>query len=72
VRGYEIFAQDVTLTTNKYYRAWIGLRLPLGEYNKMYNFTIDQAVDAYNLRSKAEDKWEDLTKDNDNGNTDIQ
>ena len=29
VRGYEIFAQDVTLTKNGYYRAWVGLRLPL-------------------------------------------
>src|SRR5210317_690264 len=72
VRGYEIFAKDVTITKQGYYRSWIGLRLPLGEYNKMYNFTIDEAVDAYNLRSKAEDKWEDSTKDNDNGNTDIQ
>jgi hypothetical protein len=63
VRGYEIFAQDVTLTTNSYYRAWIGLRLPLGEYNKMYNFTIDQAVDAYNLRDKAEKKWNELTQE---------
>ena len=40
VRGYEIFAKDVTITKQKYYRAWIGLRLPMGEYNKMYNFTI--------------------------------
>ena len=53
VRGYEIFEQDVTLTKQNYYRAWIGLRLPLGEYNKMYNFTIEEAVDAYNLKEKA-------------------
>ncbi len=53
VRGYEIFKQDVTLTKNGYYRVWIGLRLPLGEYNKMYNFTIAEAVDAYNLKEKA-------------------
>src|SRR6056300_947018 len=30
VRGYEIFEQDVTLTKAGYYRAWIGLRLPMG------------------------------------------
>ena len=42
VRGYEIFAQDVTLTKNGYYRTWIGMRLPLGEYNKMFNYTIEQ------------------------------
>ena len=29
VRGYEIFAQDVTLTKEGYYRAWVGLRLSL-------------------------------------------
>ena len=29
VRGYEIFAQDVTLTKNGYYRTWIGMRLLL-------------------------------------------
>ena len=38
VRGYEVFAQEVTMTKNGYYRAWIGLRLPLGEFNKMYNY----------------------------------
>lgn len=74
VRGYEIFAQDVTLTKDGYYRAWIGLRLPLGEYNKMYNFTIEQATDAYNLKSVANAKWDKLVEPEkkDNGNTNIQ
>ena len=54
VRGYEIFAKDVTMTKNGYYRAWIGLRLPMGEYNKMYNFTISEAVDSYNVKMKAD------------------
>ena len=71
VRGYEIFAQDVTLTKNGYYRVWIGLRLPLGEYNKMYNFTIAEAVDAYNLKEKANVKYKELMKDN-NDNSNIQ
>ena len=71
VRGYEIFKQDVTLTKNGYYRVWIGLRLPLGEYNKMYNFTIAEAVDAYNLKAKANIKYNELTKD-DNGNNNLQ
>ena len=53
VRGYEIWKQDVTLTKNGYYRAWIGMRLPLGEYNKMYNYTIEQAMDAYNVKENA-------------------
>ena len=71
VRGYEIFKQDVTLTKNGYYRVWIGLRLPLGEYNKMYNFTIAEAVDAYNLKEKAQVKYKELMK-YDNGNSNIQ
>ena len=71
VRGYEIFEQDVTLTKNGYYRAWIGLRLPMGEFNKMYNFTIEEAVDAYNLKSKAKVAYENLVG-NDNDNSNIQ
>jgi hypothetical protein len=74
VRGYEIFAKDVTITKTGYYRAWIGLRLPMGEYNKMYNYTIEEAVDAYNLKSKAKIAYENLmsTKETTNGNSNIQ
>ena len=54
VRGYEIFAQEVTMTKNDYYRAWVGLRLPLGEYNKMYNYAVIDVVDAFELKKKAE------------------
>ena len=69
VRGYEIFAKDVTITKNGYYRAWIGLRLPLGEYNKMYNFTIAEAVDAYNVKEKAKIAYDNLIgKENENSN----
>ena len=70
VRGYEIFAQDVTLTKNGYYRTWIGMRLPLGKFNKMYNYTIEQAVDAYNLNAESKKAWNNLKKINDNN--DIQ
>jgi hypothetical protein len=72
VRGYEIFAQDVTLTKKGYYRAWIGLRLPLGEYNKMYNYNIEMATDAYNLKAKASDAFNNLTKEKENGDSNIQ
>ena len=71
VRGYEIFEQDVTLTKNGYYRAWIGLRLPMGEFNKMYNYTIEEAVDAYNLKDKANVAYENLVG-NDDDNNNIQ
>ena len=65
VRGYEIFEQDVTLTKNGYYRAWVGLRLPLGEFNKMYNYNVEQAVDAYNLKEKANNAYNELMNDED-------
>jgi hypothetical protein len=71
VRGYEIFAKDVTITKNGYYRAWIGLRLPMGEYNKMYNFTIAEAVDSYNVKMKANVAYENLMKET-NENSNIQ
>ena len=63
VRGYEIFAKDVTITKNGYYRAWLGLRLPMGEYNKMYNFTIEEAVDSYNVKMKANIAYDNLMKE---------
>ena len=71
VRGYEIFAKDITMTKNGYYRVWIGLRLPMGEYNKMYNFTIAEAVDAYNVKEKAKIAYEELIG-KENGNSNIQ
>ena len=71
VRGYEIFAKDITMTKNGYYRVWIGLRLPMGEYNKMYNFTIAEAVDAYNVKEKAKIAYEELIGEG-NGNNNIQ
>ena len=73
VRGYEIFAKDVTMTKNGYYRVWIGLRLPMGEYNKMYNFTIAEAVDAYNVKSKAKLAFEKLENESkEDGSNNIQ
>ena len=71
VRGYEIFAKDITMTKNGYYRVWIGLRLPMGEYNKMFNFTIAEAVDAYNVKEKAKIAYEELIG-KDDGNNNIQ
>jgi hypothetical protein len=71
VRGYEIFAKDVTITKQKYYRAWVGLRLPMGEYNKMYNYTIAEAVDAYNVKEKAQIAYDNLVG-KDDGNNNLQ
>ena len=71
VRGYEIFAKDVTITKQKYYRAWVGLRLPMGEYNKMYNYTIEEAIDAYNVKEKAKIAYDNLIG-KDDGNSNLQ
>jgi len=60
VRGYEVFAQEVTLTKQGYYRAWVGLRLPLGEFNKMYHYTINEVADSYNLKKEAEKAYEEV------------
>ena len=72
VRGYEVFAQDVTLTKNNYYRAWIGLRLPMGEFNKMYNYTIEEAVDAYNIKSKAQIAYDKVLENTDDKDSNLQ
>ena len=71
VRGYEIFAQEVTRTKNGYYRAWIGLRLPLGEFNKMYDYTIQEVVDSHKIKLKAAEAFksvEDTAKKKKEGN----
>ena len=46
----------------------------MGEYNKMYNYTIEQATDAYNLKSEAKKAYDNLmnSKESNNGNTSIQ
>lgn len=66
VRGYEVFAQDVTITDDGNYRAYVGLRLPMGKLNKMYEYTIEQAVDAYQTKDKShhETMWDDLMSSN--------
>jgi|TARA_Y100000296_G_scaffold76866_1_gene97902 hypothetical protein len=60
VRGYEVFKQEVTLTKNGYYRAWIGLRLPMGPYNKMYNYSMEEIVDAYQLKKLAKKSYDEV------------
>jgi len=62
VRGYEVFKQDVVITNDGSYRAYVGLRLPMGKLNKMYEYTIEQAVDAYQSRDKSQHDsiWDDM------------
>ena len=60
VRGYEVWKQEVTLTKNGYYRAWIGIKLPMGEYNKMYNYSIETVVDAFKLKEIAQKAYDEV------------
>ena len=66
VRGYEVFKQDVTITTAGHYRAFVGIRLPMGSINKMYNFTPEEATDANKTLtggSPAEEAWDIMTSE---------
>ena len=60
VRGYEVFKQDVLITRDGNYRAYVGLRLPMGEYNKMYNYSIETVVDAFKLKEMAEKAYDEV------------
>ena len=60
VRGYEVWKQEVTLTQNGYYRAWVGIKLPMGEYNKMYNYSVDTVVDAFKLKEIAQKAYDEF------------
>ena len=62
VRGYEVFATEVTSTNQGYYRAWVGLKLPLGEYNKMYHYNIEEVANSYKLKEKADQAFKETVK----------
>ena len=63
VRGYEVFATEVSTTNQGYYRAWVGLKLPLGEYNKMYHYNIEEVANSYKLKEKADQAFKETTKE---------
>jgi len=60
VRGYEIYKKDITLTKQGNYRTWIAIKLPMGEQNKLYNYTIAEATDAFNVKDKANKAFENV------------
>ena len=41
----------------------------MGEFNKMYNYTIDEVVDAYNLKKKANESYNEVLGNNDENNS---
>ena len=72
VKGYEVFEQDVTLTVNGNYRAWVGLRLPLGEFNKLYEYNAEQILNAYKVEDKSKEAYSNLMKEGSNEDRNIQ
>ena len=66
VRGYEVFATEVSTTNQGYYRAWVGLKLPLGEYNKMYHYNIEEVANSYKLKEKADAAFKETVKNVEN------
>tara|TARA_B100001094_G_scaffold307655_1_gene339548 strand:- start:241 stop:867 length:627 start_codon:yes stop_codon:yes gene_type:complete len=68
VKGYEVFEQDVTLTANGNYRAWVGLRLPLGEFNKLYEYNAEQILNAYKVQDKSKEAYSSLMKKDEGSN----
>ena len=72
VKGYEVFEQDVTLTVNGNYRAWVGLRLPLGEFNKLYEYNAEQILNAYKVEDKSREAYSNLMKEGSNEDRNIQ
>ena len=72
VKGYEVFEQDVTLTVNGNYRAWVGLRLPLGEFNKLHQYNADEILNSYKVEEKSKEAYSNLMKEGSNDNRSIQ
>ena len=60
VQGYEQWKVEVSITPNKEYRVWMGLQLPLGEYNKLVDYVKSQAALQLNSISKGEERFEGL------------
>ena len=60
VQGYEQWKVEVSITPNKEYRVWMGLQLPLGEYNKLKDYVKDQAAIELTSISKGEERFEEL------------
>ena len=60
VRGYELWKQEITLTKNGMYRTFIGLKLPVGDANKLYEYAIEEVADAFNVKSKADKAFSEV------------
>ncbi len=60
VQGYEQWKVEISITPNEEYRVWMGLMLPLGEYNKLKDYVKAEAAIQLNSISKGEERFEEL------------
>jgi len=63
VQGYEQWKIEVSITPNKEYRVWMGLMLPLGDYNKLKDYVKAETAIQLNSISKGEERFEDLEEE---------
>ena len=52
VKGYEIYRQDISQTKNGYYRAFVGLKLPLNQLDKISSYEAGINLNA-NLQKRV-------------------
>ncbi len=66
VKGYEIYRQDINQTKNGYYRAFVGLKLPLNQLDKISSYEAGINLNAKSTKERSaeiETLWEDFMED---------
>ena len=66
VKGYEIYKQDISQTKNGYYRAFLGLKLPFRQLDKISSYEAGLNPNASSKKEKSNKIniiWEDFIKD---------
>ena len=66
VKGYEIYRQDISQTKNGYYRAFVGLKLPLNQLDKISSYEAGINLNAKSTKESSteiETLWEDFMGD---------
>tara|TARA_Y100000592_G_scaffold46867_1_gene74436 strand:- start:281 stop:886 length:606 start_codon:yes stop_codon:yes gene_type:complete len=60
VVGYERWKIEVSITPDNEYRVYMGLMLPIGEYNKLNELIEQETLAELNSMSNADEAFEDL------------
>ena len=66
VKGYEIYKQDISQTKNGYYRAFLGLKLPFRQLDKISSYEAGLNPNASSKKEKSNKIniiWEDFMED---------